>query len=442
VADNPLLITNTDISGVLKNVYASFRINAFPKLTPLLANVKKGRPGGPERMRWGGNGVYWDVLLTRPVGMSASDAGFFPPTAQVQERQANLGIKRTYVRRQIDALAIAGTSDKEAAFIPLARKLVVEAMDAAQLGQQTVLHGDGTGILSVITTVTDTTHVIVQHPYGISAAGEGGLLHDIGQFIAVYGTGITPLRGTATITAVSNSGDSATLTLDTAISSMVGGAVGTGDVIVAANTATDDSSNKVPNGLTNVINRGGSYASFEGITQASFARWDTIRFVAGTDTPDATQPTEMDLWALIVKVAGKSGKDAGLHPDEFLVLTTPGIEKALAESFLGQRVWESDDQAVLKGGFKAVRIMGIPVVRDYWCPAGTLYLLHLPSLTWVDRQDWVKLQYEDSGPWRFIAGRDAYEINFGSYWNFGALQRNALGLITGYTDTVRYAHTM
>lgn len=437
MADNPLLITTSDISGVLKNVYASFRINAFPKLTPLLANVKKGRPGGPERMRWGGNGVYWDVLLTRPVGMSASDAGFFPPTAQVIERQANLGIKRTYVRRQIDALAIAGTSDKEAAFIPLARKLVVEAMDAAQLGQQTVLHGDGTGVLAAATTITDTTHITATNPYNIASAGEGGLLLDVGMFIAVYASNLTTLRGTATITAVVNTGDSAALTLDTAISGMLNT-----DLIVTANTATDTSVNQVPNGLTNILNRGGSFGLFEGINQSSFSRWDTIRFVAGTDTPDATQPTEMDLWALIVKVAGKSGKDAGLHPDEFLVITTPGIEKALAESFLGQRVWEADDQAVLKGGFKAVRIMGIPVVRDYWCPAGTLYLVHLPSLTWVDRQDWVKLQYEDSGPWRFLAGRDAYEINFGSYWNFGALQRNAHGMITGYTDTVRYAHTM
>lgn len=435
MADNPLLITNTDISGVLKNVYASFRINAFPKLTPLLANVKKGRPGGPERMRWGGNGVYWDVLLTRPVGMSGSDAGYFPPTAQVIERQANLGIKRTYVRRQIDALAIAGTSDKEAAFIPLARKIVTEAMDAAQLGQQTVLHGDGTGVLALVTTVNSTTSIAVSSPYGISGAGQGGLLLDQNMYVAVYDTTLGTLRGTATISAISNAGDTATLTLDTAVTGMV-----TGDKVVTANTTTDTSANQVPNGLTNIFNRGGSYNSFEGVDAGTYKRWDTVRLVAGTDTPDATQPTEMDIWTLIVKVAGVSGKDAGLHADEFLILTTPGVEKALAESFFGQRRWTADDEATLEGGFKAVRISGIPVVRDYWCPAGTLYLIHLPSLTWVDRQDWVKLQYEDSGPWRFLAGRDAYEVNFGSYWNFGALQRNAHGIITGYTDTIRFSH--
>lgn len=388
-------------------------------------------------MRWGGNGVYWDVMLTRPVGMSASDGGFFPPTSQVVERQATLGIKRTYIRRQIDALAIAGTSDKEAAFIPLARKIMTEAMDAAQLGQQTVLHGDGTGVLAAATTITSTTVIVATNPYNLSSAGAGGLLLDVGMYIAVYASNLTTLRGTATITACANSGDSATLTLDTPIAGMTNT-----DLIVVANTATDTSVNAVPNGLTNILNRAGSFNNFEAINASTFARWDSVRFTAGTDTPDVSQPTEMDIWALAVKVAGKSGKDAGLHPDEFLIITTPGIEKALAESFLGQRRWESKEDVTLVGGFKAIRIMGIPVIRDYWCPAGTLYLLHLPSLTWVDRQDWVKLQYEDSGPWRFLAGRDAYEVNFGSYWNFGVLQRNANGIITGYTDTVRFDHTM
>ena len=39
MADNPLVISNSDISGVLKNVYEDFRINAFPKLTVLLAQM-------------------------------------------------------------------------------------------------------------------------------------------------------------------------------------------------------------------------------------------------------------------------------------------------------------------------------------------------------------------------------------------------------------------
>mgnify|MGYP001240421014 CR=1 FL=1 len=432
---NPLLITDGDISGVLKNIYASFRINAFPKLTPLLAQLKKGKAGGPERMQWGGNGVFFDVILDRPVGMVANDAGLFPPGANARERQATLGIKRTYVQRQIDALAVQGTSAKEAAFVPLARKIVTEALDAARLGQQEVLHGDGSGVKALLTSTADTTHFVAISPYGITGAGQGGLLLDVGMFITVHSGVTSTIRGSATITNVANSGDNCTVTLDTAIASMA-----SGDGVYAASTAASDSRNAYPNGLTNIINRGAAYNSFEGIDAATFGRWDSTRFVAGTDTDVADAPSEMDVWKLATTVAGKSGKDARMQPEEFLLMTTPGIERRLAESFLGQRRWDSEAGAKLEGGFKSINIAGLNLISDYWCPQGTLYLLHIPSLTWVDRQDWVKLQYEDSGPWRFMPGRDAYEVNFGAYWNDGALQRNSHGVITGYTDPDRFTH--
>jgi hypothetical protein len=56
--------------------------------------------------------------------------------------------------------------------------------------------------------------------------------------------------------------------------------------------------------------------------------------------------------------------------------------------------------------------------------------------------DFQPISYEGVGPWRFVSGRDAYEWSFGSYWNTGTIQRNAHGVITGYTDTVRYTHVM
>ena len=102
-------ITDSNLTGVLKNVYANYRVNTFPLLTPLLANIKRGQAGGPEKMRFGGNGVFWDVVLDRPTGWTASPSGFFPPSSIAPEVQANLGIKRTYVTRQVDALAIMAT---------------------------------------------------------------------------------------------------------------------------------------------------------------------------------------------------------------------------------------------------------------------------------------------------------------------------------------------
>lgn len=416
--------------------YEDFRATTFPIATPLLANIPKGKSGGPQNFMWGGNGVFWDVVLTRPVGMSASQTGHFPPGAEAVERQANVGIKRTYVQRQIDALAIQGTKDKKAAYIPLARKIATEALDAARLGQQEVLHGDGRGVKGLITVVTSTTVVDVGSPYGLSGAGQGGLLLDQGMFIAVLDTSASDaVLGTATVNSAVNAGDTVTLTLDTAITGMA-----VGDKIVAASTATSNSFNNYPNGLLNMLNFGGSFASIHNIDQASFARWDTTRLVAGTDTGDASQPDEFDVWELAQRIAGLSGKDAQLKPKQFLLQTTPGIHKRLAQSFLGQRRLTPEDFQNIRGGYKALTVFGLPMLKDFWNPAGVVYLVHLPSVAWVDRQDWVRLSFEGSGPWRFISGRDAYEINFGSYWNTAVVNRISHGLISGYTDTVRYSH--
>jgi hypothetical protein len=431
----PLLLTNSDISGVLKQVYLKYRTQSFPILTPALANMKRLKPG-MANAKWGGQGVYFDAVLTRPVGLSNSPSGYFPPTSQAIERQANIGIERSYVTRQIDGLAIQATASSQAAFVSLARKVMQEAMDAAKLGQQEQLHGNALGIKGVVASVTDTTTFVIDSPYGVSGAGQGGLAIDVGMYLAFRDSTGATLRGKATVTAATNSGDSVTIDIDSAIASVVAT-----DLVVAA-TSSDDSYDNYVNGFINILNRGGSYASLHGISASSFPRWDATRMVAGTDTADASRPSEMDIWQLATLVANRSGKSPFENPDEFLVLTTPGVYRAIAESMLAQRKWDMGSAVELKGGFKALTVFGLPILQDPWVPAGTLYLLHMPSLIWVDLMDFQPISYEGVGPWRFVSGRDAYEWSFGSYWNTGTIQRNAHGVITGYTDTVRYTHVM
>lgn len=426
-------ITNSDIDGVVKRVYSGFREKIFPMATPLLANVEKGSAGGPRNMRWGGAGVYFDAVLTRPSGMNASASGYLPPSHQATEKQGSMDIKRLYVTREIDGLAVTGTASREQAFVSLAKKIIEEAKDAATLGMQEQLHGNGTGIKALIGSVTDTDTIVVTSPYGVSGAGQGGLLLDVGQYIAVLDTSAADaVLGRAYITSVTNSGDNATLELSATIASMAAG-----DKIVTC-TASDTSFNSHVNGLMKITNRGGSYGSLHGIDAATYARWDCVRMVAGTDTLDADQPSESDIWDLITKVKGRSGKDAVAKPKEFLLLTTPGLKKKLAESFYGQRRFTPADFVDIKGGFKAVTICGVPLIDDIWCPRGTVYLVHLPSLTWVDSKDWGEVKIEAMPVWRFIDGRDAGQINFGTYVNFGTVNRAGHGSITGYTDTANF----
>ena len=434
----PTVITDTELTGLLKNVYSQFREKVQNLVTPLLAQLNKGKAGGPRNMRWGGNNVFFDVVVGRPAGATFSSAGYFPPDTTAQEVQGNVGVVRAYTTRQIDGLAFVGTQSKDAAFQTIAKKTMEEIKEASTLLMQQALHNKSDGIVALVGSVTSTTVIVVTSPYGVASAGQGSLLVSVGDYIAVLDTSSSDaVLGRSNVSAISVSGDNSTLTLTTAIAGMAAT-----DKLVKA-TASDTSFNGAMNGLINITNRGGSYPSLHSITQATYGIWDAIRMVAGTDTPDASQPTESDIWDLIQRIAGRSGKDAMLRPQDFLLMTTPGLGKKIIESMVGQRRFDSAEfSTTIKGGYKAVSVCGIPLVQDYYVPAGTLYLIHIPSLSWVDAKDWGFVEFEGAGPWRWTQGRDAFETSYGWYGNLACLQRNSHGSITGYTDTARYTHVV
>ncbi len=435
----PTIISDAELTGLLKNVYSQFREKVQNLVTPLLAQLEKGRAGGPRNMRWGGNNVFFDVVVGRPAGATFSPNGYFPPDTTATEVQANVGVVRAYTTRQVDGLAFVGTQSKDAAFTTIAKKTMEEIKDASTLLMQQALHNKSDGIVAVIDVVNSTTSLDVSAPYGVAGAGQGNLLLSVGDYIAVMDVTSTPsvpvVLGRAQITAITNSGDTAVLTLGSAISGMAAT-----DFIVKA-TASDTSYSNAMNGLINITNRGNGYASLHGISNASYSIWDATRLVAGTDTPDANQPTESDIWDLIQRISGRSGKDAMVRPKDFLLMTTPGLAKKLMESMVGQRRFTASEFATtIKGGYKALEVCGIPLVQDYYVPAGTIYLLHIPSLAWVDAKDWGFVEFEGAGPWRWLQGRDAFETTYGWYGNLACLARNSHGSITGYVDTARYSH--
>ena len=434
---NPTVISDAELSGLIKNVYAQFREKVQNQVTPLLAQLQKARAGGPRNLRWGGNNVYFDVVVGRASGATFSPGGYFPPDTTAREVQANVGVVRAYTTRQIDGLAFVGTQSKEAAFTTIVKKTMEEIKDASRLLMQQALHNKSDGVVAIVSSYSagPPATVVVNSPYGVANAGQGALLISVGDNIAVIDPGGPTVRGRAQVTAVSLSGDNATLTLSAAISGTTAS-----DQIVKA-TASDTSLNGAMNGLINITNRGGSYASLHNISAATYSIWDATRMVAGTDTPDANQPTESDVYDLIIRGANRSGKDAMLNPKEFFLMSTPGITKKVMESMIGQRRFDASEfSTTIKGGYKAVTVCGIPMVQDYYVPAGTIYLLHIPSLAWVDAKDWGFVEFEGAGPWRWLANRDAFETTYGWYGNLACLARNAHGMITGYTDTFRATH--
>lgn len=432
----PQLISDTEVAGLLKRGYDEYRVDHFPLTVPLLAAMRKGGRSGPRRVKWGGEDWFGDAILTRPQGLTASQSGYLPVDHVRKEKQYRLGVKRLYVTRQLDGLAITGTQDRKTAFASIVRKALDEIKAASKIGMQEILNGNGRAIKALVGTVTDTQNCTAVSPYGVVGAGEGGLMLDAGLYVAVHNGTSATIRGRTRITTITNSGDTATLVLETAITGLA-----TGDAIVAC-TASDSALDQAPYGLMAITNRGAAYNDFLGINAANDPRWNATQLTAGTHTPDADEITESDIWRLIAKVAARSGHDAREKPQEFMLLASVGLGLKLAESFYGQRRLTPEDFVEIKGGFKGLSICGVPMVSDPWIPAGTVYLIHLPSVLWADAKDWTTVMFQDSNTWRPISGRDAYETSWGAYIGIGCDQRNAHGSITGYTDTERFSHVM
>jgi hypothetical protein len=430
-------LSDSQFDGALKNYYQKHREDVFPIITPLFAQFQKFKAGGPRNMRWGGKGAIFDVVVGEPTGWHWSDAGNLPVSQFRSEVQGTVQVKRMYIRQQFDKLAVLGTANRNAAYVTLAQKIDEEQTAKHKLGLQEALHGDGRGIKATTTNVSSTTVIDVANPYGLSGGGQGGLWIQQGGTYAILSSDGSTNRGTRTVVSITlqTAPDTYRITWDSAVTSQAAG-----DLIVSS-SGVDTSYNAQVNGLINLTNRGANFDSLHGIDAGTWARWDSTRMTAGTDTPRAEQLLESDLVELMMRVAAKSGKNPMQNPGDFIFVTTPGLKKSFIESVQGQRQLTLEQTSMkLNGGYAATAACnGVPILDDPYCPIGTVYLLCKSALGWVDAQSFDKVQHEGASAWRWVADKDSYETSSSIIFNTATTMRNAHGSIVGYTDSFRYS---
>lgn len=411
---------------VLKNVYLPFRKKAFPILTPLLAQVKKS---GPDRVTYAGNDLFFDVKVGRRGGFVSSAAGYFPTSKIAQERQGRLSIARTYAQVAVDGLALKAARNKKGAYISVAKKVVEDLMEQWTLEQNRILHGDSLGIRAMFQTDPSTgTSWVVDSPYGIASAGPGNLHLEVGDDIAAVDASDFTVHTKAQITAISLSGDNATLTVDTAAAA----GIAVDDYVVtcvpSATNANDTSFAAEPHGIKSIVDKEANFVTFEGISDDRWVAYKTT----------ASSLDETNVMSFLNVIRARGGVDWRRNPKSMLLMTTTGIWQAYGESMLGLRRFSAPTMN-LKGGFTGVQVGNATLLDDPWCPRGRMYAIHTPDLLWVDLQDFGELSYEDSPTWQLSTTQDKYVSTFGAYWNFGALLRNTHGVITGITDSTNYS---
>jgi hypothetical protein len=417
-----------DMTPVLKNVYLPVRKKVFPFMSVLLAQASRG---GPDRVKYAGNDLFFVCKLGRRGGFVASTRGYLPDSKVAKEKQGRLSIARMYATVQLDGLNAKASADPKGAYISASKKLVEDVMDDWEIEQNRFLHGDSLAIRGLVATRSSATVVTVVSPYGIASSGPGGLLLTEGDVVAaIDATDGTTLLAKATISSISHSGDTATITFASTIEGS--GTIAAGDILVtavpAATHASDTSYGAEPYGLKAIMDVEGSFATFEGINDA---RWVAQKMTA-------TSIDETTVMKLLNTIRARAGVDWRSNPGKMLLVTTTGIWQQYGESLLGLRRFDAPTMT-LNGGFKAVQVAGAALIDDPWAPRGRLYAVHTPDTVFIDLMDFGNLQLQDAPRWQRATGRDAWEAVFATYMNYGVFNRSSQGVISGITDSDNYS---
>lgn len=412
-----------DFTPVLKNVYLPIRKKIFPINTVLLAQARKL---GPEHVTYAGNDLFFDVKVERRGGFVSSANGFLPASIIAREKQGRLSVARTYAKVQIDGLALKATNNEKGSYISAAKKIVEDVMDQWEIEQERILQGDSLGIRATVTSGVASATQTVANPYGITGAGPGNLHLVVGDTVAFLdATGVT-LRGKRTILTITLATDTATLTLDSSVTTTTGDLAVT--CVPTAVDANDTSFGAEPHGLKSIMDVEAAFATFQGINDP--------RWVANKIT--STTIDETIVMRLLNTIRARSGVDWRKSPKNMLLLTSTGIWQAYGETLLGLRRFAAPELE-LKGGFVGVQVANAALVDDPWSPRGRLYAVYGPDTVFIDLMDFGEISFQDAPKWQRVSNRDAWEAVFAAYWNYGVLNRLSHGVISGITDTVNYS---
>jgi len=389
----------------------------------LLAQARKL---GPEHVTYAGNDLFFDVKVERRGGFVSSANGFLPASVIAREKQGRLSVARTYAKVQIDGLALKATNNEKGSYISAAKKIVEDVMDQWEIEQERILHGDSLGIRATVTSGVASATQTVANPYGITGAGPGNLHLVIGDTVAFLSSDGVTLRGKRNITNITLSGDTATLTVDSSVTTT------TGDVVVTAVPtavdANDTSFGAEPHGLKSIVDVENAFATFQGLNDP---RWVATKVVS-------TTVDETIVMRLLNLIRARGGVDWRKNPKNMILLTSTGIWQAYGETLLGLRRFAAPELE-LKGGFVGVQVANAALVDDPWSPRGRLYAVYGPDTVFIDLMDFGEISFQDAPKWQRVSNRDAWEAVFAAYWNYGALNRLSHGVISGIVDSINYS---
>lgn len=363
---------------------------------PLWQNIERTA----DHITAGNTEAQFAIHTKRNRGLGArAEMGDLPTAGRQTYKRATLYLKNYYGGISVSGQTFEQASTNPQAFLDVVDGEVTRAYRDLKIDLNRGAYGDGSGVLAVTDANSGDAVVGVDSVHWLM---EGDIV-DIVDFSAL--PTVTLLYTAVEITAIDE--DNLTVTFGS------NKTVDAGDYIVRSGNYGE----LEIEGLDALIGTG----ELHGIDPATASVWKSY---VNSSVGDLEQ---IDILRAVQAAARNGGVPSRIYTDY--------------ESF--NSYWDlfedhrrfNDDKAS-RGGqnvdmmFKAGKLGNIPIVPDFDCPAGTMFLVDESNLVLNQLHD-LKWMNRDGSMWSRISGKDGYEATLYWYGNMGTYRRNSQAKLSG-----------
>ncbi len=304
---------------------------------------------------------------------SITDGGNLPVAGQQEYVDAIIGMKYHYAGIELSDPSIKASKRSEGAFVSLLESESEKVVTDMRKHLQRQAYGEGTGLLGSCGVTAGSKTVVMGSPFDVQYI-EIGMLVDI----LVKATGATSTGAVATKVLARN--------------------VGAGTIEVEAAVTTDatfgvyisgDRSNEM-DGLRNITAKGRTLHSIDS-TAAGNKFWDGNTLAAGESLTKLAVAGE-DLFIQLFDKIGEAGQG-----DVEACITTRGIRRRLASQYQAQKRMNDAKTVEIHGGYTAIMVDEVPVLKDDDCPKTYVFAFRKKSLKWFELSKPGFLRDEENG---------------------------------------------
>jgi len=331
---------------------------------------------------------------------SIGASGALPQAGRSAYQDFKIGMKDIYGRVGFERYVMEQSRNKKGSWAQVMPQEMDGLVEDMSFRRNVIGWGYGSGILAKVNgTHTATTTLTVKDPLGVSGTTNPNryLFGDSvsGMYIAVLDSSTQAIKATATITAIAASG--ASVTTDTAITAA------DGDYVVIAQTPTQNSYNKEPEGLLAGIDDGTYVVTYHNLSRTLYPILKSyVATSVGALSLDAIQ---QPIDATNIRV----GRNIDLFACEH------AVRRAYLALLEADRRYTGADLSAPDGGTKAAKkptgrnitYGDIPFVVDRDAPYGMIF--------GINKASWVRY-VEGDGQWaddeghvlKWVSGFDQY----------------------------------